>query len=509
MKLSLCMIVRDNEHTIRPCIESIRPWVDEMVVVDTGSKDQTPDILQTYGAKISYFEWIDDFSAARNESVNLANGEWIFWMDSDDTITSECGKKLRKLADSVHVENTMGYVMQVRCPGSQDNGLAEYTVVDHVKLFRNRPDLRFEGRIHEQVLMPIRAIGGEVVWTDIWVEHTGSELGEESQRKKVERDLRILHKDLEDRPGHPFVLFNFAMTHAEMGEYEEALKWVERCLDVSHLEESHVRKAFAYQVNCLFQTDRCDEALLVCKQARQHYPDDVELLFREAMILHSVGHYSASIERYREILSLPPTEIFRSSDPGISGFKCRFNLGLAYGDAKQLDMSELQFRQVLSDVPSYRPAIKALGNMLIETGRVTTAEVEAEDLISNPDSNIDGQLLLARVQESRGDMAAATKTFADCQRQYPNDKLVLEECCKFHFLNENWLEAKQFLTSLIELDKSNAAALHNLGAVLLRLDERESAIEAFTKSLELRPNSVSTRQFLESAKQNKEPSYDV
>jgi glycosyltransferase involved in cell wall biosynthesis len=185
MKLSLCMIVRDNEKTIRPCIESILPWVDEVVVVDTGSKDQTPAIVQSFGAKLSFFEWADDFSAARNESIDRANGEWIFWMDSDDTINAECGRKLRILADSVHADSTMGYVMQVRCPSSRDNGIAEFTVVDHVKMFRNRPDLRFEGRIHEQVLMPIRAIGGEVSWTDIWVEHSGSEQSKLSQQKKL------------------------------------------------------------------------------------------------------------------------------------------------------------------------------------------------------------------------------------------------------------------------------------------------------------------------------------
>ena len=505
MKLTLCMIVRDNENTIRPCIESIRPWVDEIVVVDTGSKDRTPEILRSYGVKLFYFDWIDDFSAARNESINHASGEWIFWMDSDDTITAECGRKLRQLADSVHDENTMGFVMQVHCPGSQVNGLAEYTVVDQVKMFRNRPDLRFEGRIHEQVLMPIRAIGGEVVWTDIWVEHTGSEQSEESQRKKVERDLRILRKDLEERPGHPFVLFNFAMTHAEMSEYEEALTWVGKCLEVSNPRESHVRKAFAYQVNCLFQLDRKDDALLACQRARQHYPNDVELLFREAMILHSLGQYPTSIARYREVLNQAPTEVFRSTDPGISGFKCRFNLGLAYGDANQPDMSELQLRQVLSEVPGYRPAIKALGNLLIENGRLTTAEVEAESLISDRRTHVEGLLLLALVQERRGDKSAAEKTLEDCHRQYPDNEMVLDECCRFHFSNENWPKAKHYLTLLIDLNASNAAALHNLGAVRLRLDDPENAIKALSKSLELRPNSEITKKLLESALQNKGP----
>src|SRR5689334_11019756 len=133
------MIVRDNEQTIHPCLESIRPWVDEIVVVDTGSTDKTPQICEWFGAKIFHFPWVDDFSAARNESIRHATGEWVFWMDSDDTINPDCGRKLRELAMPDIDPSVLGFVMQVHCPGPDD----ELTVVDHVKLFRNRPEIRF------------------------------------------------------------------------------------------------------------------------------------------------------------------------------------------------------------------------------------------------------------------------------------------------------------------------------------------------------------------------------
>lgn len=89
LRLSLCMIVRDNQGTLPACLEGIRPWVDEMVVVDTGSRDATPAIAQSFGAQLFQFPWCDDFAAARNESLRQARGEWLFWMDSDDTIDAE------------------------------------------------------------------------------------------------------------------------------------------------------------------------------------------------------------------------------------------------------------------------------------------------------------------------------------------------------------------------------------------------------------------------------------
>ena len=165
MKLSLCMIVRDNEDTLESSLLSIKPWVDEMIVVDTGSLDRTREIAERLGAKVSSFPWIDDFSAARNASLERAQGEWIFWMDSDDTIPAECGRRLRELAYAENPEDVFGFVMQVHCPTGETAD--DYTAVDHVKLFRNDPRLRFEGRIHEQVLMPIRLLGGKVLCTDI------------------------------------------------------------------------------------------------------------------------------------------------------------------------------------------------------------------------------------------------------------------------------------------------------------------------------------------------------
>jgi len=202
-RLSLCMIVRNNETTIRPCLESIRPWVDEMIIVDTGSTDSTPRICEELGAQLFHWAWRDDFSAARNQSLEHATGEWLFWMDSDDTISQECGRKLRELAYGDHAPDILGYVVQVYCPGPASDGPLDVTAVDHVKLIRNRPDLRFEFRIHEQILMAIRRADGNVAFTDLFVVHSGSDHTPEGRARKLERDFKLLHLDLKERPDHP------------------------------------------------------------------------------------------------------------------------------------------------------------------------------------------------------------------------------------------------------------------------------------------------------------------
>src|SRR5262249_3056776 len=117
IQLSLCMIVRNNARTFEACLQSIRPWVDAMVGVDTGSTDETPRIAQRLGARVYHFPWCDDFSAARNESLRHARGQWIFWMDSDDVIDADNGRKLRELPRRQDEPSVLGYVLQVHCPG--------------------------------------------------------------------------------------------------------------------------------------------------------------------------------------------------------------------------------------------------------------------------------------------------------------------------------------------------------------------------------------------------------
>ena len=495
MRLSLCMIVRDNEDTIGPCLESIQPWVDETIVVDTGSTDRTPEIVKSFGAKLSFFEWCDDFSSARNKSIEAASGDWIFWMDSDDTIPHDCGERLRALADSKHADTILGYVMQVRCPANSSRRRQEFTVVDHVKMFRNRPEIRFEGRIHEQVLMPIRRLGGEVGWTDIYVEHSGADDSVESQRRKIERDLRILRKDLADRPNHPFVLFNFAMTYAESRNYRKALLWTKRCLRLSNPGESHVRKAFAYLASCQMELGNFDGAIQAAEAGRQLFPDDPELLFREAMVLNAQGRNVEAINSYEQLLRLDPTEAFQSTDPSITGYKCRFNLGVVLQETGEDLQAENQFRQALADAPWFYPAQRALLNLLLERGRVTAAEVELERFQSEL-KECDQLIYSARISEKRGAELQAGQLIDKSLDKFPTNELALEEGARFHFVHANWGRAESILNRLVENNPMNGAALHNLAAICLQRNDRSRAVELLKRSLEVRPDSESTRQLL-------------
>ncbi len=501
--VSLCMIVRDNAETIRPCLESIRPWVDEMIVVDTGSKDNTPELVRRCGARLYHFPWCDDFSAARNESLKHACGEWLFWMDSDDTIDAENGRKLRELALAASDPTILGYVMQVHCPGGGEDGQADVTVVDHVKLVRNRPELRFEGRIHEQILPAIRRAGGEVAFTDIFVVHSGADHSPKGQERKLRRDFRLLELDLQDRPDHPFVLFNLGMTRADAGEHEKAVAALERSIQVADPSESHVRKAYALLVGSHCQLDRYDDAWRACQEGRRHYPQDAELLFREGVLHHHFGRLREAEQAYLAVLAGRDPRHFSSVDRGIQGFKTRHNLALVYEDMGELGRAENQWQQVVREVPAYRLGWRGLGEILLRQGKVESAVQLAERMTADPSLppslRTEGLTLQGRAAGSRGQREQAKLLLQQAVDQSPEDIDARHALCRFLFENVDPAEAEGPLRELLRLDPDNPATYHNLGTIHLLREEHAKAVEAFQESLRHRPDSAETHLHLGNA----------
>ena len=148
VKLSVCMIVKNEAQSLAKCLESVLDIADEIVVVDTGSVDDSKAIAARYGAKVYDFEWVDDFSKARNYSIEHATGDWILILDGDDEFEKKDGKKLLNIINSkdaadIYIFNTICYIGDK--PGS------DKIMNVNLRLFRNLPEFRYQGRIHESV----------------------------------------------------------------------------------------------------------------------------------------------------------------------------------------------------------------------------------------------------------------------------------------------------------------------------------------------------------------------
>jgi glycosyltransferase involved in cell wall biosynthesis len=151
------MIVKNEEHNLFACLECCADLVDEIVIVDTGSTDRTRELAEKFGARVFDFPWQDSFSAARNESIRHATGQWIFWMDADDRIDEENRAKLRRLFGGLK-EEMAAYLLTCRVlPAGSGKSVR---LVDHTRLFPNHPKVRWSYRVHEQILPAVMRLGG-------------------------------------------------------------------------------------------------------------------------------------------------------------------------------------------------------------------------------------------------------------------------------------------------------------------------------------------------------------
>lgn len=161
--VSLCMIVRDEEAVLARCLDSVRDLVDEIIIVDTGSADDTKAIAGRYTDNVFDFEWVDDFSAARNNSFERADCDYCLWLDADDVLLPPDREKFARLKAELSPETDV--VMLPYHVGFDESGNVNFSYYRE-RLVRNSPDYRWKGAVHETI-----APTGRVVYGDCAVTH--------------------------------------------------------------------------------------------------------------------------------------------------------------------------------------------------------------------------------------------------------------------------------------------------------------------------------------------------
>ena len=499
-RVSLCMIVRDSSRTLAACLGSVRPFVDEIIVVDTGSKDDTVAIAREFGARVREFPWCDDFSAARNESLRDATSGWIFWMDADDTIDEANGRELRELLRKPHQSSTMGFVMQVHCPsGSAPSPYATPTAVDHVKLFRNDPRIRFSGRIHEQLLPSIRRLQGEVVWTELFVCHSGSDTSAAGRILKRERDLRILKLELEDDPDSTFTLFNIGMTLLDAGRAEEALDPLARSLQLAEVGDSHLRKIYALLCQAYAECGRPTTALRTALQGLQVCPGDGELLFRCGALHQVMGSWAEAERCFLSVIRADAERHFSSVDRGIFGIKAWHNLAIVYGQQGRPALQADAWRKVIDYDPNNWAAWREWLFALAAAKDIKAIDQLALRDASAPLPTHIVPLARAVAYIARGNPSAAV---AELETAWTDTESIdlLTELCELAALHQLNAAAKRALSVLAARRPDDPSAHYNLAMVCTRLGDHREAVRAASRSLELRPEFLPAQKILAVAK---------
>lgn len=228
--ISACLIVKNEEANLPRCLSSISTAVDEIILVDTGSTDRTVEIAQEFGARIFHFEWCDDFSAARNESLRHARGEWIIWVDGDDELVEVQPGALRQLC-TAELQPDWGYWVTVRSPYGETGD--QQVDVQHWRIFKNNRGIWFRGRIHEEPWPPEK-IGPHQLGSqnDVSVTHWGYVPRGNILELKSARNRHLLELSIQEEPWQPLHYYNLGRQQSREGDAAGALETLSKGLDL-------------------------------------------------------------------------------------------------------------------------------------------------------------------------------------------------------------------------------------------------------------------------------------
>jgi len=228
--LSLCMMVKNEERNLARCLDSVRDLTSDFIIVDTGSTDQTPRIAAQYGAKVIPFDFTTiDFAAARNSALDRAHGRWILVLDADEVLEHDGTPKIEKL---IAGGENAGYFLERHNHASDSQSpFTDYVV----RLFPNRPNYRYRGRVHEIIDAAILSGGGRLIKTDIRVDHSFSS-DREARRRKNHWYIEILKEEIAADPSDDSRLDFLAAEYHQLEMYDEATEVAERIVRARPLD---------------------------------------------------------------------------------------------------------------------------------------------------------------------------------------------------------------------------------------------------------------------------------
>ena len=291
--LSLCMVVKNEEENISRCLQSIDSAVDEIIIVDTGSTDHTKDISERYGASVFDFSWQDDFSAARNEGIRRATGDWILWLDADEMVDQDDLLALQNAINTsiekylaIHLINFYGETTNIR----------DSFQVGQVRLFQNKVGVFFEGRIHEHLNIPN---ADQVTDIPVRVYHFGYMQNVMTKKHKHDRNIRMLNMEALDQPDNPWIYYHLASEYFNTQQYIKAFEHVNFAL-FRFLIQGMKPPAIVYRLKylILLQHGSIDGALAGIDKAIEMYPDYVDLHYFKGILHFNKKRYAEALEAF-------------------------------------------------------------------------------------------------------------------------------------------------------------------------------------------------------------------
>jgi Tfp pilus assembly protein PilF len=453
------MIVRDEAENLPAALWSVKRIADEIVVVDTGSTDGTPEIAASLGARVLHHAWTDDFAEARNVSIGAADGKWILYLDADETVPPESEPKiLRTFSGKVDA-------YFVRIESGVDSSAGKLFVSFYPRLFKNLPGVRFEGRVHEQIYPSLARCGARVEVSDIVIKHSGYAVAGEEMVAKARRNAAMLERQLEEKPDDALAMFHLGEAHSMLGEHEAAVTCYQDALKASTLPQVITGVVLQNLGGSLTKLGKYDQAAAGLKKALRTNPGLLTAHLLMASALFGMRQFEKA---EKEILTYiaqsqhdpKRAKLMLQHEPDIPVAlvllaKCR----LAQGDGRK---ATEHLKDALRIDPSKSEAHALLGRIAFECLKFGDAANHYETALKQSKGSSRLCFELAKTYVAAGVDARATAVIEDGLATFPGD-LELLRC---------------------------------LGVLKIKQKDFEGAAETYEKALTVNPDDGESRRRL-------------
>lgn len=339
--ISVCMIVKDEEPVIRRCLSCVKCFADEIIVIDTGSQDQTAAISREMGALVDTFAWNDDFAAARNSSFSRATKDYIFWLDADDVIDEVNQRKLCELKQ--HLDPSVDVVM-MRYAMAHAKGVTPI-VFERERLLKRSCGFHWQGRIHETI-----ATKGTILHSDITICHQKEVVNDPDRNLRI---FQIMRQN--DEPFSPRDWFYYARELNDHGQRDAAIQAYETFLSQEGWVEDQLQACYDLGVCHLRNNDR--------EQALQAYLRSFSYEVPTSRICNAIGFWFLDVQRYAQAAywfdqALRSTHRggFENEDEHL--FLPMLELAICYYYLKENELARAWFEAAKAQHPSHSLIIK-------------------------------------------------------------------------------------------------------------------------------------------------------
>ena len=361
-RLTLCMIVKNEKENLPRCLASVKPYVDEMIVVDTGSDDGTPEIATSYGANVQYFEWCDDFAAARNYAISQASSDWILVLDADEEliVTSE-----NFIGELTSLPETIVYLLSL----TEVTDKKRLTPAWVPRLFRKVPGIQYEGCYHEQLKYDSQSLSQTQLGylESIQILHYGYSPGNLFQ-KNLNRNIPILEGIRQHDGLNLMLLYCLAGMYNDTQQPEKAQDCYVEAFNtlLPHLVDGYPPEDFVFVPSLIFtlgvqtlEQEDYETARLLCQRGLEWCPNYPPLNYLSGASLRALGFPLGAIAYFENCIQLGRDTSYYKGEPFEFSYMTTYpayDMGCIYLDQGLLQEALAAFELALSFDPNFKAA---------------------------------------------------------------------------------------------------------------------------------------------------------